>query len=144
MTQQFHSKVFTQENWKLKILHMYVHSSILHKSWKVETTQISINWWRRTKCVFSQSCLTLCNPMNCSPPGLSVHGIFQARILEWIAIPYSRGISQPRDRTLVSCLAMQEIWVRSLGGEGPMEEGMAIHSSILAWRIPWTEEPGGL
>ena len=41
-------------------------------------------------------------------------------------------------------LAMQEIWVQSLGGEGPMEEGMAIHSSILAWRTPWTEEPGGL
>ena len=53
----------------------------------------------------AQLCPTLCNPMNCSPPGLSVHGIFQARILEWIAIPFSRGISQPRDRTLVSCLA---------------------------------------
>ena len=35
-------------------------------------------------------------------------------------------------------------WVRSLGWEGPLEEGMATHSSILAWRIPWTEEPGGL
>ena len=38
----------------------------------------------------------------------------------------------------------QETWVRSLGGEDPLEEGMATHSSILAWRIPWTEEPGGL
>ena len=37
-----------------------------------------------------------------------------------------------------------ETWVRSLDGEDPLEEGMAIHSSILAWRIPWTEEPGGL
>ena len=41
-------------------------------------------------------------------------------------------------------LAMQETWVHSLGGEDPLEKEMATHSSILAWRIPWTEEPGGL
>ena len=40
--------------------------------------------------------------------------------------------------------AIQETWVRSLGQEGPLEKGMATHSSILDWRIPWTEEPGGL
>ena len=40
--------------------------------------------------------------------------------------------------------AMQETWVRSLGWEDPLEKGMATHSSILAWRVPWTEEPGGL
>ena len=40
--------------------------------------------------------------------------------------------------------AMQETWVRSLGQEYPLEKGMATHSNILAWRIPWTEEPGGL
>ena len=40
--------------------------------------------------------------------------------------------------------AMQEIWVQSLGQEGPLEEGMATHSSVRAWRIPWTEEPGRL
>ena len=40
--------------------------------------------------------------------------------------------------------AMQETWVRSLGGKDPLEESMATHSSILAWRLPWTEEPGGL
>ena len=40
--------------------------------------------------------------------------------------------------------AMWETWVQSLGWEDPLEEGMATHSSILAWRIPWTEEPGGL
>ena len=39
--------------------------------------------------------------------------------------------------------AMRETWVRSLGWEDPLEEGMATYSSILAWRIPWTEEPGG-
>ena len=40
--------------------------------------------------------------------------------------------------------AMQETWIRSLGPEDPLEKEMASHSSILAWRIPWTEEPGGL
>ena len=40
--------------------------------------------------------------------------------------------------------AMRETWVRSLGGEDPLEKEMAAHSSILAWRLPWTEEPGGL
>ena len=41
-------------------------------------------------------------------------------------------------------LPTQETWVQFLGGEDPLEEDMATHSSILAWRIPWTEEPGGL
>ena len=44
-----------------------------------------------------QSCPTLCNPVDCSPPGPSVHEILQARILEWVAIPFSRGSSQLRD-----------------------------------------------
>ena len=46
-----------------------------------------------------QLCPTLCDPMDCGPPGSSVHGIFQARILEWVAISFSRGSSHPRDRT---------------------------------------------
>ena len=50
----------------------------------------------RLEVLVSQSCLTLCNPMDCSLPGSSVHGILQARILEWIAIPFYRGCSQPR------------------------------------------------
>ena len=50
----------------------------------------------------AQSCLTLCNSMNCSLPGSSVHGIFQASVLDWVAIPFSRGSSRPRDRTRVS------------------------------------------
>ena len=52
----------------------------------------------------SQSWLTLCNPRDCSPPGSSVYGILEARILEWVAIHFSRGSSQLRDRTLVSCI----------------------------------------
>ena len=52
-----------------------------------------------------QFCLTLCNPMDCSPPGSSVHGILQARTLEWVAMPFSRGSSPPRSQTHVSWLA---------------------------------------
>ena len=47
-------------------------------------------------------------------------------------------------QTVKNLLAMQETWVQSLGQEEPLEKGMATHSSIPAWRIPWTEEPGGL
>ena len=50
----------------------------------------------------AQSCLTLCDPVDCSLPGSSVNGILQARILEWVAISFSRGSSHPRDRTHVS------------------------------------------
>jgi len=53
----------------------------------------------------TESCPTLCNPMNCSPPGSSFHGISQARILEWVAISFSKGSSQPRDQTRVSCVS---------------------------------------
>ena len=55
-----------------------------------------------------QSCPALCDPMDCSPPGSSVPGILQARILEWVAMPSSRGSSQPRDQThvsFISCIA---------------------------------------
>ena len=67
-----------------------------------------INWW--FPWVFwytmkvSQSCLTLCDPMVCSPQGSSVHEILQARILEGVAISYSRGSFQPRDQTSISCV----------------------------------------
>ena len=58
------------------------------------------------RCVLvAQSCLTLCHPMDCSPPGSSVHGILQARILEWVAISFSRETSQPRNWTQVSRIA---------------------------------------
>ena len=50
-----------------------------------------------------QSSLTLFDPMDCSPPGSSVHGILQARILEWVAMPSSRGSSQPRNQNFISC-----------------------------------------
>ena len=53
----------------------------------------------------AQSCPTLCDPMDCSPSGSSVYGILQARILEWVAMPSSRGSSWPRDRISISCIS---------------------------------------
>ena len=53
----------------------------------------------------------LCSPINCSPSGLSIHDIFQAGILEWVAISSSRGSSQPRDQTYVSCISCTNKWI---------------------------------
>ena len=66
----------------------------------------------KVKVLVAQTCPTLCNPMDCSPPDSSVHGILQARILEWVANPSSRGTSWPRDQTQVSCIARRffTIW----------------------------------
>ena len=59
--------------------------------------------WNVCACELFQSCPTLCDPMNCSPPSSSVYGILQVRILERVATPSCRGSSQPRDWTCISC-----------------------------------------
>ena len=61
-------------------------------------------------CSFAKSCLTLCDPMGCSPPGSSVHGISQARILEWVAISFSRGSSQSMNQTHVSSIGRRILY----------------------------------
>ena len=66
------------------------------------STWISHRYTYESESEVAQLCLTLCDPMDCSPPGSSVHGIFQARILEWVVISFSRGSSWPRDWTQVS------------------------------------------
>ena len=62
-------------------------------------------------CLVGKSCLILCNIMDCSPTAFSVHGVFQARILEWVAIPSSRESLQPRNQTHVSCLSCIGRWI---------------------------------
>ena len=64
----------------------------------------------RVYCLVTKSCLTLLKAMDCSPPGSSVHGISQARILEWFAISFSRGSSWPRDWTHVSCISRRILY----------------------------------
>ena len=67
--------------------------------------QLLETYWSFKVSEVAQSCPTLCDPMDCSPPGFSVHGILQARILEWVASSFSRGSSRPRDQTQVSHIA---------------------------------------
>ena len=102
---------------------------------------------------FAQLCPTLRNPMDSSPSGSSIHGIFQARVLEWGAIAFSFGCKYISMQVLRASLvaqmvkhlpAMRDTWVRFLGRKDPLEKELAIHSSTLAWKIPWTEGPGGL
>ena len=81
----------------------------------------------KVKMFFTQLCPTLHNPMDCRLPSSSVHGVLHARILEWVAIPFFRGSSQPKGLNFSS-----------------VQKEMATHSSVLAWRIPGTVEPGGL
>ena len=63
------------------------------------------NWKSESETEVAQSCLTLCNPMDCNLLGFYVHGIFQARILDWVAISFFRGSSQPRNPSWVSHIA---------------------------------------
>ena len=89
-------------------------------------------------CTFAQLCPTVCDPVDYSPPGSSVSGIFQARILEWVIISFSwEGRPSLIAQLVKNPLAMWDTWVRSLGWGDPLEKGNATHSSILAWRMPW-------
>ena len=80
-----------------------------------------LKWWRFSRSVMSHSC----SFMDCSPPGSSVHGISQARILEWVAISFSRGSSQSRDWTRVSCIA------------GRFEAVCVANFRIKTWERTW-------
>ena len=90
--------------------HMYMYSWVpLLFTWNYHNI---VNWL--SPLLVTQSCLTLCNPMDCSSPGSSVHGILQARILEWFSIPFWRGLSQPRDLTQVPCIPSRffTVWTK--------------------------------
>ena len=73
---------------------------------------VSAFFWRiySSCCLITLSCPTLCIPMDCSPPGSSVHEISQARILEWVAISYSRARSQTRNQTCIPCFGRQILY----------------------------------
>ena len=93
--------------WILSSIHPSIHPlktyyviSIVKK-----TSSYFPKSYMKDKVKVTQSCLTLCDPVDCSPPGSSVHGILQARILEWVAYHFSRGSSQHRDQTQVSHIA---------------------------------------
>ena len=86
----------------------FIHSIQLLVYCKIFSVIVSRKCNESEKLV-TQLCLTLCDSMDCSPPGSFVHGILQARILEWVAFP-SRESSQHRDRTQVSCIDRQILY----------------------------------
>ena len=116
----------------------------------------------------AQSCLTLCDPMDCSLPHSSVHGIFQARVLEWGAVSFSRGSSQPRNRTRVSsivgrrftvwatrekCLVQSKIEWKIDIPSGPVVKTPRFHCRVhwfspywgkfcMSWKKKWVEGAG--
>ena len=110
---------YSMEVWLgTMILHLggvLVLRRILFSNWSIVNLQCCVHFWCtenwficRYACMFVQAlqpCLTLCDPMDYSPPGSSVHGILQARILEWVAMPSSRESSQSRDQNHISCTA---------------------------------------
>ena len=93
---------FSNGNWLLreKLKQCY----IWHTSGNIGEEKIKV-YMMKVLVLVTQLCLTLCDSMDCSPPGYSVHGILQARILEWVAISFSRGSSWPRDQIQVPCIA---------------------------------------
>ena len=83
----------------------------------------------------AQSCPTLCDPVDCSPPCSSVHGILQARVLEWVAISFTRGSSWPRDRTQVSCIVSKTLY--RLSHQGSIYDMKSL-SHVRLFATPWT------
>ena len=77
-----------------------------------------LSFWYLMKVLVAQSCPTLCDPMDCSPPGSSVQWVLQTKILEWVAIPFSRRSSRARDWTWVSCLAGRFFTIWNQGSPG--------------------------
>ena len=91
-----------------------------------------------------QSCPTLYDPMDCSLPGSSVHGIFQARILEWVAISFSRGSSRPRDHTWVSRIAADALPSKPSGKPSNRLFRPILQMSKLKLREVTSDKPRGV
>ena len=115
------------------------------REWKWQKQRPNSRWQGfRSECEVAQSCPTLCNPMDCSLPGSSTQGIFQARVLEWVAISFSKGSSQPRDRIQVSRTAgkrftvwatREATWVLE-GSCQLVENHLGYYQE--AWKCTWT------
>ena len=88
--------------WMIRDSTVQLSSTDMTSQWQVRK---SLERWKGKVSVSHQSCPTLCSPVDCSLPDFSVHGILQGRILEWEYIPFSRGSSQPKSQTWVSCIA---------------------------------------
>ena len=117
----------------MREVHTLIRRFLFESEWRIEVTQL---------------CPTLCDPMDCSLPGSSVHGIFQAIVLEWIAISFSRGSSQPRDRTQVShivdrCFTVWATMAVTLKGKWKCKSLSHVWLFAILWTMysPWNS-PG--
>ena len=118
-------QVILHQSW-VQTLMAFIPDHLLESppacAWKLTT------WSEESESV-AQSCPTVCDLVDCSPPGSSVHGILQARILEWVTIPFSKGSSQPRDQTHISCIEY------SLPSEPPGKPPLAIKTVVVKWSV---------
>ena len=129
--QNYHS-VSSLEKWLMPVLRYLMY--------KVSREYLVISFSKESESEVAQSCPTLCDPMDSSPPGSSLHGILQARILEWVAIPFSRGSSQPRDRTWVSHIAGRRfiIWATREAHHLAKKVKVKSLSRVRLFATPWT------
>ena len=129
-----HNLIFVEVDGKCQFLVTGVSRVVLQR---LPSQQFKSKW--KVKVLVAQSCPTLCNSMDRSPPVSSIHEILQARILEWEDFPFSRGSSQPRDQTLVSCIAggFFTVWTRSKDG-GAYSSPWQLPSffSLTSWMFP--------
>ena len=88
---------------------------------------------KKLKVLVAQSCLTLCDSVHCNPSDSLVHGILQARILEWAAICFSRGSSLPRDQTCASCLTSRFFTAEPMGS-------IVWIKSYVFWKYMYTQK----
>ena len=96
------------------------------------------------KVLVTQSCPTLCDPMDCSPPGSSVHRILRARILEWVAISFSRGSFWLRDQTWISCIVGKHftVWATSkVNFRSDQINRSVMSDSLWAYELQHTRPP---
>ena len=117
--------------WIYIYIYIYIYIALCH---------IQVKLWRKR---VAQSCPTLCDPVDCSLPGSSVHGILQARILEWVAISFSRGSSWLRDQTQVSHIAGRcfTLWITKEAptSDSGLKNSLAVQDTRV-WPLVW-EDP---
>ena len=92
-------------------IRVYIYLSLFLIFFSIMVYHRIVNMLYSCGCVVATSCLTFCDTMDCSPPGSSVRGVLLERILEWVAISFSRGSSRTKDRTRVSCIGR---WILTL------------------------------
>ena len=115
--------VFRFQGWGLHLsfLPFYFHQTV-DSAWPM-------------KLLVAQSCPTSCDPMDCSLPGSSVHGILQARMLEWVAIPFSRGSSWPRDWTWISCVIAGRFFTVWATREAHLVYRLYVKTCLVVWTL---------